>query len=298
MTDTRKKSLLVLAAGMGSRYGGLKQMAPVGPGGEFMLDYSVSAAINAGFNRVVFVIRRDIEADFRNIVGRKWEGKTEVEYVFQDLADLPGCSSADAAKSHRTKPWGTGHAVLAARDILQGPFAVANADDFYGAEPFGQLSAFLDVTIGAPNLYAMVAYRLDNTLSAFGSVSRGVCQVEEIGSNLHLVNITEHAALKRGADGLIRDGDSPEVFAPDSPISMNLFAFKRSFIDRLEEEFPIFFKANISNQKAEFQMPTALGKFVRDGLASMMVLRTNAEWTGITSRDDHASAASRLSRLS
>ena len=287
-----EKTLLVLAAGMGSRYGGLKQMDPVGPNGEFILDYSVAAALAAGFSRTVFVIRRDIETDFREIVGKNWENKTNVEYAFQEITDLPRCAAP--APNQRTKPWGTGHAVLAARKILNGPFAVVNADDYYGDDPFVQLSAFIDSTSAEPDLHAMAAYSLDKTLSEHGTVSRGVCSVDADG---YLASIIERTALKRGADGLIRDGDSPEIFAPDSPTSMNLFAFKRSFIDLLEEQFPSFFATNSSNPKAEFFMPTELGKFVQAGRARVAVLRTNAEWAGVTCREDREELAARLRRM-
>ena len=279
---------------MGSRYGGLKQMDPIGPNGEFLLDYSVAFASDAGFERTVFVIRRDIEADFREIVGKRWEARTDVAYAFQSVDDLCGFTQSSISNHQsaiRTKPWGTGHAVLAARGVLDGSFAVVNADDFYDEPPFAALSRFLDDSAAQPNSHAMAAYRLDKTLSEFGSVSRGVCNVGDGGM---LLEMREKTALKRGADGLIRNGDEPEVFPPDTPVSMNLFAFKRSFVDALESEFPAFLAAHGSDPKKEFFMSAELDKLVQAGRAKLAVLRTNAEWAGITCREDREEVAAKL----
>ncbi len=273
-----KKTLLVLAAGMGSRYGGLKQMDPVGPAGEFILDYSVGDARAAGFSRTVFVIRRDIEADFKKIVGSRWEKRMEVEYALQDRNDVPAPFETPA---ERTKPWGTGHAVLAARGVIDGPFAVVNADDYYGADAMRRAAAFLDETADDPRLFCMVAYRLDNTLSENAGVSRGICSVSDDGM---LLKIKERLSLARCADGAIRDGD--DVFAGDTPVSMNLFGFKRRFIDLLETDFPRFLEKYGKLPKSEFQMPTALESFLRRGEADVKVLRTDSRWIGVTSRDD------------
>lgn len=273
-----QKSLVVLAAGMGSRYGGLKQMDPVGPSGEFILDYSVKFSLDAGFDKVVFVIRKDIETDFRNIVGKRWENATDVHYAIQDIADLPAGFSVPP---ERTKPWGTAHAVLATRGIVNEPFSVVNADDFYGKDAFRLTGEFLGDTAADSDTYCMVAFRLDKTLSRFGTVSRGVCNVSDDGT---LLGITEHLEIARGADGVIRDGDV--VLADNAPASMNLFGFKRSFIDRLEENFPAFLAANAHIPKAEYQMPTELDKFLAAGSVKVNVIRTNADWFGITSRED------------
>ncbi len=283
------RSLVVLAAGMGSRYGGLKQMDPVGPSGEFILDYSVKDALTAGMERIVFVIRRDLEKDFREIVGKKWEAKADVQYAMQELSDLPDGFEVPA---DRKKPWGTAHAVLAARNVVDGPFAVVNADDFYGTEAFKLCGDYLEKTETQPNLYCMVAYRLDKTLSKFGSVSRGVCDVD---SNGILHAITERLELKRGKDGIVRDGE--DAFADDTLVSMNMFGFKRSFIDRLEAEFPAFLREGISSPKSEFQMPTVLGKFVLSGEAQVTVMQTESDWFGITSREDRAEVVAHLKNL-
>lgn len=283
------RSLVVLAAGMGSRYGGLKQMDPLGPNGEFILDYSVKDALAAGFGKVVFVIRKDIEADFRDIVGRKWESRTDVHYAMQELSDLPDGFTVPA---DRKKPWGTAHAILAARNVVREPFAVVNADDFYGAESFRLNGACLDETASDPNMYCMVAYRLDKTLSKFGTVSRGVCKVDDGGM---LVSIEERLALRRCEDGKVRDGD--DVFADDTLVSMNMFGFKRSYIDLLIGEFPAFLKGAEGNPKAEYQMPTALGKFLGAGKVKVKVMRTASAWFGITSREDRAEVVEHLRAL-
>lgn len=282
-------SLVVLAAGMGSRYGGLKQMDPVGPSGEFIIDYSVGDALAAGFKRIVFVIRRDIEKDFRDLVGRQWESKTDVHYAMQELDDLPEGFTLPAS---RTKPWGTGHALLAARKNVTDSFSVVNADDFYGAEAFALSGAFLSKTASKPDLYGMVGYRLDKTLSDFGSVSRGICTVDD--ENM-LVDIEERLELIRGQDGIVRDG--ADAFADETLVSMNMFSFKRSFMNRLQDEFPRFLKDAISTPKAEFQMPTALRAFLRSGEVKVNMMQTESSWFGITSREDRAIVVEHLRNL-
>ena len=283
------RSLVVLAAGMGSRYGGLKQMDPVGPSGEFILDYSVKDAIAAGFERIVFVIRRDLEKDFRDLVGKKWEAKADVHYAMQDLSDIP---AGVEIPPERKKPWGTAHAVLAARKIVRGPFAVVNADDFYGAESFRLNGNYLEQTRDVADLHCMVAYRLDKTLSKFGAVSRGVCKTDGDGM---LLDIRERLALKRGDDGVVRDGD--DAFADDTLVSMNMFGFKRAFIDMLEAEFPAFLRANAANLKSEFQVPTALGSFLRAGRVKVKVMQTDSDWFGITCREDRDEVVAHLRKL-
>lgn len=273
-----KKSLLVLAAGMGSRYGGLKQMDPIGPNGEFILDYSVGDALAAGFDRVVFVIRRDIEKDFRDIVGRRWEARADVAYAMQDITDLPAGFSVPEG---RTKPWGTAHAVLAARTVIDEPFAVVNADDYYGADSLRQTAGFLDRTAADEKKFCMVAYRLDKTLSPNGSVSRGVCTVGPDGC---LTQLVERLKLQRCPDGIVRDGE--DAFPDDTPVSMNMFGFKRRYIDLLQDTFPRFLAKYGTLPKSEFQMPTALGAYLRRGDASVAVMQTASRWFGVTSRDD------------
>ena len=277
------RSLVVLAAGMGSRYGGLKQMDPVGPRGEFILDYGVGAALAAGFGRIVFVIRKDIEKDFREIVGGRWEKRADVVYAFQRLDDLP---APFAVPEGRVKPWGTGHAVLAARDAVPGSFAVVNADDFYGAEALSLAGGFLDATAGDERAWCMVAYRLANTLSKNGTVSRGVCTV---GPDGLLETVEERLALARCPDGAIRDG--ADAFPDDTPVSMNMWGFKRRFVDLLAEAFPRFLAEKGSQPKAELQIPTEVAGFLRAGQASVRVLRTASRWYGVTSREDRPAVA-------
>lgn len=280
-----KKSLLVLAAGMGSRYGGLKQMDPIGPGGEFILDYGVGDAVAAGFSRVVFVVRPDIEADFREIVGGRWEKRVEVVYARQSLDALPPGFSVPPG---RVKPWGTGHAVLCARDALDGPFAVVNADDWYGPESLKLAAEFLDSADPASGEFCSVAYRLANTLSANGTVSRGICSVSPCGM---LSGLVERTALRRGPDGAVRDEATGEAYPDDTPVSMNLFGFTPAFPEFLAEEFPRFLSLSAVDPKAEFQMPTALSCMVAQGRASVKVLRSPSRWIGVTSRADREAAA-------
>ena len=283
------KTLLVLAAGMGSRYGGLKQMDPIGPHGEFIPDYSVGDALAAGFGRVVFVVRPDILGDFREIVGRRWEARTDVDYALQRLDDLPAPFTVPEGRS---KPWGTAHAILAARDKLDGPFLAVNADDYYGAEAPRLVSGFFDETAADPNAWCMVAYRLDQTLSPNGTVSRGVCSV---GPDGFLASVEERLTLARCPDGAIRDGDA--AFPDDTPVSMNYWGFKRSYVDLLQESFPRFLAEKGSLPKSEFQMPTEVARFLRAGQASVRVLRTSARWYGVTSRDDRPEVAAFFATL-
>lgn len=270
---------------MGSRYGGLKQMDPIGPRGEFILDYGVGDALAAGFSRIVFVVRPDIEADFRDVVGRRWEGRAEVAYARQSIDMLPSGFSVPAG---RAKPWGTAHAVLCAREALPGPFAVVNADDYYGPESFRVAADFLEGADPASGSFCSVAYRMANTLSANGPVSRGVCTVAPDGT---LSGLVERAALRRGADGVVRDEATGESYDDDTPVSMNLFGFTPRFPTFLAEEFPRFLADAGSDPKREFQMPTALSAMVARGFASVKVLRSPSRWIGITSREDRAAAA-------
>ena len=275
-------SLVVLAAGMGSRYGGLKQMDPVGPSGQFILDYGVGDALAVGVRRIVFVIRPDIEKDFREIVGSRWEKRADVRYAMQRLEDVP---SSFRVPEGRVKPWGTGHALLSALPLVEDAAITINADDYYGAEGFALLHGRLEESAADPTAHAMVAYRLANTLSENGTVSRGVCSADENGK---LLGIVEKTALARSPDGAIRDAGSPETFADDTPVSMNLFGFKRVFLEQLAEDFPRFLAKYGNLPKSEFQVPTALASRMRRGDASVAMLRTTARWYGVTSRDDRA----------
>ena len=278
-------TLAVLAAGIGSRYGGLKQMDPIGPAGQFILDYSVADALAAGVSRVVFTIRRDIEKDFRDIVGRRWEARADVRYAFQALDAVP---AGFTPPPERKKPWGTGQALLAAAPLCGDAAITVNADDYYGPDGFASLREFLVSSADAPTRHAMVAYRLDRTLSENDAVARGVCDIAPDGS---LRSITEKLTLRRGPDGVIRDGSGPEPIADDTPVSMNLFGFKRAFLDQLAEDFPRFLEKYGNLPKSEFQLPTALASRMRRGEASVEVLRTASRWHGVTSRLDRQAVA-------
>jgi hypothetical protein len=278
-------ALVVLAAGIGSRYGGLKQMDPMGPAGEVILDYSVFDALRAGFGRIVFVIRHDIEEDFRRILGRRFEGRAEVRYAFQALDSLP---PGHAVPEGRTKPWGTGHAALCAAPAVDGPFAVINADDFYGAESFRVLADFLSdppPASGGKDSYAMVGFRLDHTLSEHGTVSRGVCTTDADGC---LVSVEELTKIERTEAG-IRNREADGTFRPlrgDDVVSMNYWGFTPSFFGHMDGLFREFLEAHGRDMKKELYLPTAVGDLVREGKARVKVLPTSASWIGVTYRED------------
>ncbi len=267
----QKSTLLVLAAGMGSRYGGLKQLDPVGPGGETILDYAVFDARRAGFDRVVFVIRRDFEQVFRDQIGARYANVIEVDYAFQSLDQLPEGVSLPA---EREKPWGTGHAVWCARDAVPGPFAVINADDFLGRHAFVQLAAF----IAEPDAdHAMVGYALGNTLSEQGSVSRGVCRVDDDGN---LLKVVEHTGIEK-----VDVGDG-KTFSGEEIVSMNCWAFQPSFWDALDRQWRAFIDGRLTEPKAEFYLPAAVSEEIGAGRCSVRVRRTTANWFGVTYRED------------
>jgi NDP-sugar pyrophosphorylase family protein len=264
-------SLLVLAAGMGSRYGGLKQIDPVGPCGETVLDYGVFDAARAGFGRVVFVIRREFEGEFRASVAGKYAGRMAVDFVFQSLDSLPAGFNAPAG---REKPWGTGHAVWCARAAIDGPFGVINADDFYGAGPYSRLAAFL---AGArQGQFAMVGFRLNRTLSENGTVSRGICREEEG----RLVSIVEERAIARTDIGADRR------FSGDEIVSMNFWGFTPDVFPGLDAGLRTFLAAAGSDPKAEFYLPAAVSAMIGDGTASVTVLASDDSWFGITYKED------------
>jgi NDP-sugar pyrophosphorylase family protein len=275
-------SLLVLAAGMGSRYGGLKQIDPVGPSGETVLDYAVFDAMRAGFGRVVFVIRRELEGTFAEAVVSKYSGRVPVETAFQSADDLPAGAGAAAG---RQKPWGTGHAVWCARAAMKGPFAVINADDFYGAGPFARLGDFLRKAEGSR--FAMVGYRLANTLSENGAVSRGVCR--EKGGRL--VSITEERAIGRADLGKGRR------FSGDETVSMNFWGFTPAVFDGLGAGLRAFLAASGSDPVAEFYLPAAISGLISRGEASVEVLPCADEWFGITYREDRVRVSAAIRSL-
>lgn len=279
-----KPTLVVLAAGMGSRYGGLKQVDPVGPSGEAILDYSVYDAIRAGFGRLVFVIRKDFEQEFRSRVGSKYESKIDVDYCFQDIADLPAPFTVPEG---RVKPWGTAHATRAARAVVKGPFAVINADDFYGRDAFARLAAFLTADHSSERLpaFAMVGYRLDLTLSENGSVARGVCSVDADG---FLHGVTEMTKLVRNGAAArnLENPDSPVDVALDARVSMNLWGFTPALFEALERKFPAWLAENGTKEMSEWYLPFVVDELIQAGEATCRVLPTESSWFGVTYRED------------
>ena len=279
-----KPTLLVLAAGMGSRYGGLKQMDPMGPNGETVLDYSVYDAIRAGFARVVFIIREDFADAFRQGVGARFADRIQVDYVFQRLDDLPGNFSVPAG---REKPWGTSHAVRAARHTVKEHFAVINADDFYGRDAYQRAAAFFDsLPETAINAMAMVGYPLENTLSDHGHVNRGICQIDEKG---FLTNVEEYLSIGRESDGYVHgnalDGKR-HVVPAGSLVSMNFWAFSPAFFDQLEEAFTRFLNESGDQMKSECYIPTVVDHLIHGSHARCPVLQTTSQWFGVTYPED------------
>lgn len=274
---------------MGSRYGGLKQMDPVGPAGELILDYSVYDAIQAGFERVVFVVRRDIEATFREVLGNRIGRHIETAYVCQDL---DACLDGFALPDERNKPWGTGHATLVCRDAVQAPFAVINADDFYGRETFKVLGEFLRDTADDPARYAMAGFTLRNTVTAHGSVARGVCEV----ADGHLTGVVEHTAISADGD-VFRSAERGEVFAGDAVVSMNTWALKPSIFAALAAQFADFLGTSGQVPTAEFFLPTVIDTMIKRGEVRVDVLPTPCTWFGTTYAEDKARVVTEIARL-
>lgn len=277
---SKKPAIVVLAAGMGSRYGGLKQMDPMGPSGETVLDYSVFDAIRAGFSKVIFVIREDFAEAFRETVGARFADQIEVAYAYQKLDDLPeGFSVPDG----RNKPWGTSHAILAARHEIDRPFAVINADDFYGADAYQQAAGFLtrEPPASAKAHYALVGYQIVNTLSDHGAVNRGICQISD-GLLLGVEEVVEISRKEtdqiegRGIDGRAC------LIDEDVVVSMNLWAFPVSFLDGLMKHFADFLKDHGNELKSECYIPTVIDTFINNGVADCHVLETSSSWFGVT----------------
>ena len=288
-----KPTLLVLAAGMGSRYGSLKQMDGVGPNGEAIIDYSVYDAIRAGFGKVVFVIRHSFEADFKEVFNAERFGhKIEVEYVFQELDYLPEGFSLPEG---RVKPWGTNHAVMMAANAINEPFAVINADDFYGRTAYATIGDYLKQLEGSEGRYCMVGYQVSKTLSENGTVSRGVCTVDDEGN---LRGMVERTQIER-VDGTIvfHDGGADEPLAEDTPVSMNLFGFTPDYFRHSEAYFKEFLPANIDNLKAEFFIPLMVNKVINEGTATMRVLKTTSDWFGVTYKEDKPMLMAKIEEL-
>jgi dTDP-glucose pyrophosphorylase len=270
-------TLVIMAAGMGSRYGGLKQIDPVGPSGEIVLDYSVYDAIRAGFGQVVFIIRPDIEKAFRGVIGKKFDGRIDVEMVFQTLEKIP---AGFPIPGNRTKPWGTGQAVLMAKPVVTEPFAVINADDFYGRESFEVLAKQLMAMDVDSTDCCMVGFYIKNTLSPHGGVARGACEVE----NGHLVSVTERFNIARGTDGVIRF-DGGEMRDNDM-VSMNTWGFTPRLFQSLETGFVRFLERAGNELKSEYLLPELIDGMIRNGETSVTVLPTNEKWMGVTYAED------------
>lgn len=287
-------SLVIMAAGMGSRYGGIKQLEPVGPSGEIIMDYSIYDAIAAGFNKVVFIIRRDLEKDFKEVIGNRIEKHVMVEYVFQDIDALP---SGFKKQEGRTKPWGTGHAVLGCKDTVKEPFAVINADDYYGKEAFSLIYNFLNSDTQDPSLYCMAGFILGNTLSENGAVTRGVCKADE---NRWLADIIETSGIvKEGNYAKAKGKEGEDITIDlDSIVSMNMWGFMPSLFEELEKGFEEFL-SNVSpdDVKKEYLLPEVIGSLIQSKKAKVKVLKTTDKWFGVTYKEDKDSVTASIRSL-
>lgn len=288
-----KPTLFVLAAGMGSRYGGLKQLDGLGPSGETIMDYSIYDAIKAGFGKIVFVIRESFEADFREIVVKKFKDLIDIDIVFQDIKNIP---AGFEIHPEREKPWGTNHAVMMGADVIKEPFAVINADDFYGQESFKVLADFLYSVAGKQNEYCMIGYRVGNTLSESGSVSRGVCVVDENG---YLQNVVERTHIEEKSGSIIYlDEKGEEVAIPAStPVSMNMWGFTPDYFDYSIEYFKQFLADHGKELKSEFYIPLAVNNLIVNKKASCKVLDTPSKWFGVTYAEDRPQVVLKINEL-
>ena len=287
-----KPTLFILAAGMGSRYGGLKQLDGLGPNGETIMDYSVFDAMRAGFGKVVFVIRKDFEEDFRNVVLSKYADHVPCEVCFQGIDNLP---EGFTRNPERTKPWGTNHAVLMAKDIIKEPFMVINADDFYGKESFEVMAKFLLEVNGQEGKYCMAGYRVGNTLSEHGTVSRGVCATDKMG---FLTDVVERTAIENKNGHVVYQDNGVDVEIPfETPVSMNMWGFTPEYFTYAEEAFKVFLTENAQELKAEFYIPTLVNDMIKSGKATCQVLDTTAKWFGVTYADDRQMVVDKIQAL-
>lgn len=294
MKQISKPTLLILAAGMGSRYGGLKQLDGLGPNGETIMDYSVYDAVQAGFGKVVFVIRKDFEQDFRDKILSKYEGHVPVEVVFQALDKLP---EGYVCPEGRTKPWGTNHAVMMGAEAIDGTFAVINADDFYGRDAFEVMARDLMRERTAPGDYSMVGFRVGNTMTENGSVSRGVCGTDDNGM---LTSVVERTAISYDAARRVTFTDENgqlQTLDPATPVSMNFWGFTPDYFDFSRREFVSFLDADGDAPKAEFYIPTCVDTLINSGEASVKVLDTDSQWFGVTYAADRDGVVAKLASL-
>jgi NDP-sugar pyrophosphorylase family protein len=291
-----KPTLVIMAAGMGSRYGGLKQIDPVGPNGEVIVDYSVYDAMNAGFEKVVFIIKSEIEKDFKAVLGSRIEKNIKTEYVYQRLDLLPHGATLPEG---RIKPWGTGHAIMCCKDIVKEPFAVINADDYYGKEAFKLLYDFLTVPQKKDGKlhFCMAGYILENTLTENGHVARGVCKVDESGYLQSIVERT-HIEIKDDKTKYTEDGVSYTTIPEGSTVSMNCWGFTPEMISELENRFPAFLENSKDNiLKAEYFLPSVVDQLIKGNEADAMVLKTPDKWYGVTYKEDKERVVSAISKL-
>lgn len=288
-----KPTLYVLAAGMGSRYGGLKQLDGVGPHGETIMDYSIFDAIRSGFGKVVFVIRKDFEKDFNEKILSKYKGHIPVEVVFQSVDKLP---EGYTCPPERTKPWGTNHAVLMAKDAIHEPFVVINADDFYGRDAFRVIAEELSRPRERKGDYCMVGFRVGNTMSENGSVARGVCE----NNNGLLTKVVERTAIeynKNHAISFIDENGEEQILEPTTPVSMNMWGFTPDYFELGEKEFKKFLDKNLETPKAEMPIPPAIDALINEGVATVKVLDTTSKWFGVTYAKDRPDVVSKLAEL-
>lgn len=286
-----KPTLLVLAAGMGSRYGGLKQLDGVGPNGQTIMDYSIFDAIRAGFGKVVFVIRKDFEEDFNQKILSKYKGHIPVEVAFQSIDDLP---EGYTVPEGRVKPWGTAHAIRAARNVIKEPFTVINADDFYGFDAFKVIAEQLK---NQDTEYSMVGFRVGNTLTENGTVSRGVCTVDKNGN---LANIVERTAISYAPDGRIHFNDengTEQFLSAETPVSMNFWGFNPDFFNFVEDMFIAFLDAKGTELKSEFYIPSVVDALISEGKKNVKVLDTESQWVGVTYPEDRQGVVDKLASL-
>ncbi|MDR0581914.1 MAG: nucleotidyltransferase [Prevotellaceae bacterium] len=285
-------TLVLMAAGMGSRYGGLKQLDGIGPHGEVIMDYSIYDALRAGFGKVVFVVRRSFEKEFE-LFARRFGGTVQYDIVLQEIENIPAGYSYPPG---RTKPWGTNHAVMMAAPVVREPFAVLNADDYYGVHSFRIMADYLQSVTAGQNRYCMVGFQLGNTLSETGGVSRGICQVD---AKQRLTGITECHQIQR-INGHIRyldDENNTVILAGDTPVSMNMWGFTPDYFAHSERLFKVFLQANSQNPKAEFYIPAAVNELIQSRAATVSILPTASQWFGVTYREDRPTVMKRLTQL-
>jgi len=288
--ESMEPALVILAAGMASRYGSMKQIQGFGPGGETIIDFSIYDAIRCGFTKIVFVIRREFANDFKQIFDEKLKDRVEVEYVYQEMKSF---TEGATIPEERKKPWGTAHAVLCAMEVVKEPFAVINADDFYGFDAFEKANNFL-LSECNPNNFAIIGYDLVQTLSAHGTVNRGVCTVDE---ERNLITISEriNISMKNGKI-ICDDGKEPGEYSLETPVSMNFWCFDPAIFEYTQKQFREFLKDNITNPKAEFFIPIVADQFIKDG-GTIKVVKTHSPWFGVTYKEDAPEVERRLTEL-